>query len=191
VVLNIPENGFMSINPPLTDARLGSLSTRTTHPVFIRHLQNVLDAGALRVQLKNPYQFLTKGEMLKGCLSQDYITAHAHQATSCGRFVRTGYRHCGRCVPCLVRRSAFHHAGLTDATDYKYKTLKRNDRDHSKFDDVRSTAIAIATVEQEGLDAWLGASLMANTISDPKPYKDVIGRGIKELAEFLKSSGVK
>ena len=34
VTLYVCENGFISINPPLTEMRLGSLSTRTTHPVF-------------------------------------------------------------------------------------------------------------------------------------------------------------
>ncbi len=38
VPLYVCENGFISINPPLTDARLGSLSTRTTHPVFLTSL---------------------------------------------------------------------------------------------------------------------------------------------------------
>ena len=30
----IPENGYISLNPPLTRRRIGSLSTRTTHPNF-------------------------------------------------------------------------------------------------------------------------------------------------------------
>jgi hypothetical protein len=33
ITLYVCENGFISINPPLTGGRLGSLSTRTTHPV--------------------------------------------------------------------------------------------------------------------------------------------------------------
>lgn len=33
--LFVPENGFISINPPLTSRRLGSHSTHTTHPQFI------------------------------------------------------------------------------------------------------------------------------------------------------------
>lgn len=30
----VPENGYISINPPLTRRRIGSHSTRTTHPYF-------------------------------------------------------------------------------------------------------------------------------------------------------------
>jgi len=191
ILARTPENGFMSINPPLTDARLGGLSTRTTHPVFIHQLQTLLNSASLRVQLANPYQFKTKGEMLKDCLDQEYITVNAHKSTSCGRFVRTGYRHCGRCVPCLVRRAAFHNATLPDQTIYKYKRLGKNDADHAKFDDVRSAALAVAIAQSDGLDAWLGTSLTSNVISDPAPYKEVVRRGLRELEEYLKASGVK
>lgn len=51
VVLNVCENGFISINPPLTDMRLGSLSTRTSHPAVLAMLHHILDAGNFRVRL--------------------------------------------------------------------------------------------------------------------------------------------
>ena len=34
----IPENGFASLNLPLTADQRGSLSTRTTHPLFLEQL---------------------------------------------------------------------------------------------------------------------------------------------------------
>lgn len=37
------ENGYIALNPPLTDARLGSLSTRTAHPEFLGRLARVLN----------------------------------------------------------------------------------------------------------------------------------------------------
>ena len=39
----VPENGFISINTPLTRRRIGSLSTRTTHPYFINSLQLIFN----------------------------------------------------------------------------------------------------------------------------------------------------
>jgi hypothetical protein len=54
VTLYVCENGFISINPPLTGTRLGSLSTRTTHPFYIRLFQELLDAAGLRVTFANP-----------------------------------------------------------------------------------------------------------------------------------------
>ena len=62
--LIVPENGLISINPPLTRRRVGSLSTRTTHPYFVSSLQAVLNAVGVGVTVVNPYATQTKGEML-------------------------------------------------------------------------------------------------------------------------------
>ena len=133
VTVYVCENGFISINPPLTGARLGSLSTRTTHPLYITLFQRLLDAAGLRVTLRNPYQFSTKGEMLRACADQAFLRGHAHTTTSCGRYARNRYRHCGRCFPCLVRRAAFHAWGVRDETLYVFSELSRNDRNHASL----------------------------------------------------------
>ncbi len=77
VTLYVCENGFISINPPLTTGRVGSLSTRTTHPVFIRQFQQLLGAAGLNIQIENPHQFKTKGEMLLESTDQGFLKAHA------------------------------------------------------------------------------------------------------------------
>lgn len=190
VVLRTPENGFMSVNPPLTDARIGGLSTRTTHPIFIHLIQKILTAADLNVSIENPYQFKTKGEMLKECGNRNFIRKNAYKSTSCGRFVRTAYKHCGRCVPCLVRRASLYAARRKDKTVYKYDDLSIDDAEHARFDDVRSAAMAVAYIKSEGLPAWLGASLASTSIGDSTPYRDTVDRGIKELGKFLKKAGV-
>ena len=88
IILFVCENGFISVNPPLTNTRLGSLSTRTAHPVFLKLFQRLLDAADLRVHIENPYRFKTKGEMLKECSDQEFLKKNAHITTSCGRFGR-------------------------------------------------------------------------------------------------------
>ncbi|WP_028033967.1 Qat anti-phage system QueC-like protein QatC [Chelativorans sp. J32] len=191
VTVYVCENGYISINPALTPGRLGSLSTRTTHPIFIGLFQSLLDVAGLRVRIENPYQFKTKGEMLAGCADQAFLKKNAHTTTSCGRFARNGFRHCGRCVPCLIRRASFHAWGEPDKTVYVYSKLSKNDSDHSGFDDVRSAAMAVAQVRSEGLDRWLGASLNSVLMGDTMPYKQVVARGLEELGKFLKATGVK
>jgi 7-cyano-7-deazaguanine synthase in queuosine biosynthesis len=191
VTIYVCENGFISVNAPLTPDRIGSLSTRTTHPVYLGLLQSLLGAAGLRIRLDNPYRFMTKGEMLANCADQPFIRQKAHTTTSCGRFARNGYQHCGRCIPCLIRRAAFYAWGTTDQTNYIYKKLSRKDSNHSGFDDVRTAAIAIAEVRSAGLDRWLGASLCSTLIGDRESYKNVVGRGLKELEKFLASEGVK
>ena len=191
VTLYVCENGFISINPPLTTGRIGSLSTRTTHPVFLGLFQRLLDAAGLRVRIENPYQFRTKGEMLAGCADQDFLRKNARQATSCGRFARNGYKHCGRCVPCLVRRAAFHAWQEPDKTVYVYRDLSRDNDDHARFDDVRSVAMAVAEVRAEGLDTWLGASLSTALLGDVMPYRQTVERGLQELGAFLDAMEVR
>ena len=190
VTLFVCENGFISINPPLTDSRLGSLSTRTTHPVFMGQFQQLLDEADLRVKLKSPYQFRTKGEMLSGCADQTFLRKYAHTSTSCGRYVRNRYKHCGRCLPCLIRRAAFHAWGVPDKTHYVYANLSRDDKDHARYDDVRSAAMAVAAAKAEGLTNWASPSLSTALLGDAAPYRDVLGRGLDELGSFLKAEGV-
>jgi TatD DNase family protein len=36
-----------------------------------------------------------------------FLVKFAHTSTSCGRYGTFGYQHCGRYVPCLIRRAAF------------------------------------------------------------------------------------
>lgn len=190
VTLYVCENGFISINPPLTTGRLGSLSTRTAHPLFLSLFQKLLDAAGLRVRIENPYQFSTKGEMLAQCADQDFLRHNASKATSCGRFASNGYKHCGRCVPCLIRRAAFHAWGETDKTVYVYRDLSRDSDDYARFDDVRSAAMAVAQVRTEGLDSWIGTSLSSTLLGDVAPYRQTVERGLEELGNFLDAVGV-
>lgn len=185
------ENGFIAINPPLTGARLGSLSTRTAHPEFLNRIRDVLAAAGLRVKIVNPYEHRTKGEMLKACGDQALLKAHAAQSVSCGRYRVFNYKHCGRCVPCQVRRAAFLAWGEQDTTFYKFAPLGKNDAEHSSFDDVRSVAMAVAEVRGEGLEAWLGSALAYPKMGDTAPLRDLVRRGLDELAALHQAHGVK
>jgi hypothetical protein len=188
--LVVPENGFISLNIPLTPLRLGSLSTRTTHPSFIAGFQAMLDAAGLRVKLSNPYQFSTKGEMLAGCKDQKLLRKLAAGTTSCGRYARTQFMHCGRCVPCLIRRAAFHRWNPGVKTDYKYRDLSRRDADHSGFDDVRAAAMAVEYVGRNGVKRWSTGALSSARLGDLSPYLGVAQRGIDELKAFLAAQKV-
>ena len=189
--LFVSENGFISVNPPLTDARIGSLSTRTTHPIYFARFQTLLDTAGLNVELRNPYQFKTKGQMFSDCGNQPYLRKMAHVSTSCSRFRTFGLQHCGRCLPCMIRRAAFHCWGFDDQTPYEYADLGKADDDHAGYDDVRSAAMAVATVETEGIDALLGAALSSDLIADPEPFRQVSRKGVEELKCFFDSMGIR
>jgi len=191
VPLYVCENGFISINPPLTPGRLGSLSTRTTHPVYLALIQELLDEAGLRVKIQNPYQFLTKGEMLVQCADQKALRKYAHTTTSCGRYARNAYHHCGRCVPCLIRRAAFLRWRRKDNTGYVFDDLSKDDKHHARSDDVRAAAMAVETVRRGGIDSWIGSSLDSLMIEDVAPYHATIARGLSELKRLLARAGVK
>jgi hypothetical protein len=191
VTLYVCENGFISVNPPLTDMRLGSLSTRTTHPAFLKLIEELLDNAGLHISVQNPYQLKTKGEMLRDCADKKLRDALASTTTSCGRFLQHGYKHCGRCVPCLVRRAAFRSAGMSDGTKYVFEDLGRDDDAYAGFDDVRSVAMALAEVQSEGLENWLGTALSMAQLGDIAPLQGMVGRALDELGALLTFHGVK
>lgn len=191
IPLFVCENGLISINPSLTPMRLGSLSTRTTHPVYLAGIQEILDQAGIKVAISNPYQFVTKGEMLRDCSDPAMILKLASQSTSCGRFARNGFKHCGRCVPCIIRRASFHTWGQKDLTAYRYKNLGKDDDDHARFDDVRALRMAGEIAASKDFDGWVGASLASTLIGNPAPYKATVARGLKEVKGFLVASGVK
>jgi 7-cyano-7-deazaguanine synthase in queuosine biosynthesis len=119
--LVVAENGLISLNVPLTAARSGSRSTRTTHPHFIALFRELLVRLGLPHGVEMPYRFRTKGEMLSECKDQGTLAVSSPLTMSCshpeaGRF--HGYspnHHCGYCVPCIIRKAAMKSAGLADA----------------------------------------------------------------------------
>ena len=78
--LVIPENGFMSLNPPLLPERRGALSTRTTHPSFLAQLREVLDVVGIDVELDVPFAALTKGETFRLVPGEHTVVAYGYDA---------------------------------------------------------------------------------------------------------------
>lgn len=190
VPLYVCENGFIALNPPLTPLRLGSLSTRTAHPEFLTRLQAIFDAAQLRIKLFTPYAHVTKGEMLQQCADQALLARFAAQSVSCGRYRRNNFEHCGRCVPCQVRRASFVQWKTSDSTKYTFVNLGNSDAEHAGYDDVRSVAMAVRTVAEDGFDTWLGNALSFPNIGDRRPLKAVAERGLAELARLHELLGV-
>ncbi|WP_375210915.1 Qat anti-phage system QueC-like protein QatC [Hyphococcus sp.] len=186
----VSENGFISLNPPLTDMRVGSLSTRTTHPTYFRKLQSIFDQAGFNLKIENRYALKTKGEMLIECQDQALLRKLAHTSTSCGRFLHYNYKHCGRCIPCLVRRAAFLRWGHNDQTTYIFDNLGINDDAHSRFDDVRAAAIASLAEEEVGTERWAGATLASAGIADPSDHIGMLHRGLIEIRSLLAAYGV-
>lgn len=181
----IPENGFICINPPLVPGRVASLSTRTTHPLFIDMLQKLLDGLGLNIRLELPYRFKTKGEMLRECKDQAQLGLLASDSTSCGRFRTYNRQHCGRCVPCMIRKSAFMAWGANkDTTHYVFKNLADSEK-KSGPDDPMAAALAVLSVRSKGIDGFLGASLAFASPAERAAYRVMLKSGFSELENLL------
>lgn len=188
VQLIVPENGFISLNAPLTMRRLGSLSTRTTHPHFMGEMQKIFETVGINCDIMNPYQFMTKGETLISCKNQDLLKKIIDSSLSCGHSKRI-HQQCGQCVPCIVRRAAIHKAGLREKNKYKYMQLKSILSDPDRGDDLRALVFAIKQSETRKIGPWIldSGPLPPN---DYQKYQAVFVRSLEEIKAFLEAEKV-
>lgn len=178
----VPENGFISLNIPLDPLRIGSLSTKTTHPVYMETLKRIWDEVGLSIDLILPYEFTTKGEVLLNCKNKELMISKIFGSTSCGKYYRHGYRHCGVCVPCLVRRASFVRAGLSDITENGY-CIENISASESR--DVAAVRYAIQQVKAHGIESLVKGSLSFASIDKRDSYVGVIKRGLDEINELI------
>lgn len=183
VDLYIPENGVISLNIPLTVMRLGSLSTRTTHPYFMGLLQELLIDLGLDITLINPFQMMTKGEMMKRCKDQTYLNNHYQYTLSCshpdqGRWTGEDAGHCGECLPCTIRRAAILAAGLNDASTYRHNY----DTDKGR-EALKSYKLGLATPK----DSYAAIQMSGPITERQDEYVRLYEDGIKELKSFIDS----
>ncbi len=193
--LLIPENGFASLNPPMGGERRGALSTRTTHPHYLRRLGTLLQAVGAHDDFVNPCASLTKAQMFSGVTSQigaanaSKLLSRSHScARGDNRFagLAGGYDHCGVCFGCIVRRAAFLGSGLTDATRYVIDDLTTSVGAHDGwYSEKRARDLQAARyAAHRGLnEAELLASLPPG--HDPDAAIDVATRGLREIAELV------
>lgn len=184
VEIIVPENGFISLNVPLGPGRLGSLSTKTTHPVYMTAIQSIWDAAGIQARLVSPYRDRTKGEMLRECADRKKLVGLVGRSTSCGKYQRHNLTHCGECIPCLVRRAAFLEAKLRDTTAKGYL---RDKLSNSKSKDVVAAAAAYLRYQDEGIRRFAAGSLSFASYSEREKYEGVVARGMDELGKLLLS----
>jgi hypothetical protein len=155
-VLQVPENGLIALNIPLDDLRIGSHSTRTTHPFYMNLWNKVLSELGLPYSIENPYWNKTKGEMAVECLNGHFLLETVKESTSCSspqkaRWLGQPSQHCGYCVPCLIRRAALHktYGLVNDTTTYSAKSISEIIGAHAKGkgEQLRSFQMAIKRIQ--------------------------------------------
>jgi 7-cyano-7-deazaguanine synthase in queuosine biosynthesis len=190
VPLHIPENGFIGINVPLTGARSGSLSTRTTHPHFMRVLGECAQQLGITNSIVNPFRLMTKGEVLASCHDRATLTALANRTLSCAhpeapRYAKRKQGNCGYCFPCLIRRGSMHHVGLDTPADYAFDALREADElRQDRGNDLRALLRSLAH-EPRAVDVLRNGPVPA---ADVAAFADVYKRGRDEILAWLRAA---
>ena len=197
--LIIPENGWISLNPPLTWNRLGSCSTRTTHPDFLEQLTGLWRAAGIEHPLINPYQDHTKGDMVRRCRHQAALRRLFPLSVSCARPVVSRWQGgaagaCGYCYPCLMRRAALHASGWDQGSDYLRDVLADPESlaHRVRGRDLRALLLAVRTWEEA--PAQIEARLILGAAPEAMPARwaqarQVLERGFKEIGSWLRDKG--
>jgi 7-cyano-7-deazaguanine synthase in queuosine biosynthesis len=197
--LFMPENGWVSLNPPLTGSRLGAYSTRTTHPHFLTQLSAWWERVGLNHPLTNPYQDRTKGELLLTCRNLPLLQELFPRTISCARPVVARWQRrpagaCGYCYPCLLRRAALHRLGWDDGGQYRLDVLAAPETlgHRSQGRDLRALLIALKTWEDMPAEIsarlWLGDTPAA-AAARAAPAQALLAKGFQEISQFFRDKG--
>lgn len=199
--LQIPENGLIALNIPLDELRIGSHSTRTTHPFYLDCWNEILKLLDLDISVNNPYWNKTKGEMADECMNKEFLKLTMSQSFSCSSPSKVKWKglpppqHCGYCVPCIIRRAAMNKAfGINgDNTTYVYSNIKQLVNRHANSEGIqlRSFQYAIKRIKEKPLISDL-LIYKTGPINGTKEYisnlADVYRRGLLEVDEFIENN---
>ena len=193
--LYVPENGLIALNAPLDPLRVGALSTRTTHPYFMRRFEDMVSALGIKVALENPYRHQTKGQMAQACKDRDFLRAKLKDTMSCsspakGRWKKQPNGHCGYCVPCIIRRASVLAAFGSDETTYAVPDLSAvaDDPTRAEGKNLRSFLLAIRRLiaNPNSAKIMIHASGPLSEFGDEwTDYADMYARGMAEVAALL------
>jgi 7-cyano-7-deazaguanine synthase in queuosine biosynthesis len=113
-ILLVAENGQMAIHLPLTEARIGGFSTRTAHPGVLARVGELMsELMGVVFKIENPLLYKTKAQVVsKLCSDHPSLIASSLSCWMTSRLTGN-FRHCGDCVPCIVRRIALEANGPT------------------------------------------------------------------------------
>jgi 7-cyano-7-deazaguanine synthase in queuosine biosynthesis len=195
IPLYVAENGLISLNVPLSHSRMGSFSTRTTHPHFIGSFRTLLEKLNIEIPVILPYRYQTKGEMLKGAKNQKVLADGLPMTLSCsrpdaGRYdKRSPGTHCGYCVPCIIRLASMKAGGFDLKGAAHYDIVKGGaSPTTARGKDRRGFEVAIERVRSLSRLGLVGEVTGPGPLphDDVPQYADVYRRGIEEVADFLK-----
>jgi 7-cyano-7-deazaguanine synthase in queuosine biosynthesis len=138
----ICENGLLSLNVPISDARKGSRSTRHAHPLYLFHFNRLINAlYGCQFNVQNPFSLWTKGQEVE-LLGTTNLYPLIKDTVTCWGYPNQTLRypnsnHCGYCLPCIVRRVSLI-ASRMESYDDQYVVDVFGRRDKLKENQLRN-----------------------------------------------------
>ena len=195
--LHVPENALIALNVPLDSLRIGSHSTRTTHPFYLDCWNLLLSILDMQLTIFNPYWNKTKGEMADECLNKDFLLHVIGDSISCSspqklRYKGASPQHCGYCVPCIIRRAAISKAFgiLNDPTPYYYNSITTLRANHSLAEGVQLRSFEIAANRLSGAPQIAKTLIQkSGPLNENAEYQNELAsaysRGLAEVSTFV------
>lgn len=174
--VSIFENGVVSQNLPISPQVVGTMATRTTHPLALEKARRLLElVSGAPAKLANPYAWLTKSDVLAR-LQRHGRADLVGDSVSCSHvFKRTVEQpNCGVCSQCLDRRFAVLARGLEAAdpaaaygVDPLIGDLAR-DMDRTLALDWTRHGLSMVDVTPSGMMTRFGSELLAIARGHPE-----------------------
>lgn len=180
--LSFYENGVISHNLPISAQVVGTMATRTTHPLSLRKLNTLMEQlGPDHVPIENRYCWLTKKEVVQR-IAENGGQERIPISVSCTsiREQTTQHTHCGTCSQCLDRRFALLAAGLGQydfETDYGTDILfGPREKPHSQTMAVEWTrhALRLSTIDQRNFMQAFGTEFARISEGHPEQSKQSV-----------------
>lgn len=195
--LHVPENALIALNVPLDSLRIGSHSTRTTHPFYLDCWNRLISTLGMQLTVSNPYWNRTKGEMADECLNKEFLLQVIGDSISCSspqklRYKGASPQHCGYCVPCIIRRAAISKAfGVqNDPTSYYRECISTLRANHNSSEGVQLRSFEIAANRLSGAPQIAKTLILkSGPLNEDTEYQaelaSAYSRGLSEVNEFI------
>ncbi len=153
----------------------------------------ILSALGTDTYCVNPYEFKTKGEVIRDCLNTDILKEIFQESVSCGKRGRRQYwknkvgtNHCGTCIPCIYRRAGLHKLNWDSqlyGSDLLNLTAIEEYTDVSALIDDLST---LSSQQQIKRDLIVNGSFINEDLDE---FAKLIIRSKKELKQWIWDKG--
>lgn len=152
-------------------------------------LQRLIRNLNISVNLKNPFQFKTKGEMIRDCHNVNLLNSNIANTMSCshpdlGRYDKdSAPSHCGTCLPCVIRRASIMFANIGDDHSVYRNPNFNNDGTPTAKIELKSYKIGIECFETNY--SPLNIQISGPIDDNINEYIDVYLRGMTEFKNFI------